>query len=135
MNSSIKANPRPFYATRPDVFLHLEGLALLIAGCIAYGHFYPGRWGLFAAFFLAPDVALIPYIWSKGLISANIYNLLHTYLLPLGLGLFAWTSGSAISGELALIWMAHISFDRLMGYGMKYPDDFRRTHIQSAASV
>jgi hypothetical protein len=77
--------------TRPDVLLRLEGLAALVAGCIAYQWlypgFYPGRWGLFALLFLAPDVALIGYLVGKG--SAAFYNLLHSYVLPLGLGLLA----------------------------------------------
>jgi hypothetical protein len=123
--------------TRPDVLLRLEGLAALVAGCIAYQRIYPGHWGLFALLFLAPDVALIVYLTgylgSKG--SAAFYNLLHSYVLPLGLGLLAWKWGSALAGEVALIWMAHISFDRCLGYGLKFPGVFRYTHIQRSASL
>jgi hypothetical protein len=32
--------------------------------------------------------------------------------------------------QLALIWLAHIGVDRLLGYGLKYPDRFRETHLQ-----
>jgi hypothetical protein len=127
--------PTSFYTTRPDVLLHLEGLLFLIAGCVAYGHLYPGRWGLFALLFLAPDFALLPYMWAKGGVSATIYNIFHSYLLPLGLGLFAWARGVELAGQISLIWLAHISFDRLMGYGLKYPGEFRRTHIQRSASA
>ena len=31
---------------------------------------------------------------------------------------------------LALIWVAHIGMDRLMGYGLKYPSAFKDTHLQ-----
>ncbi len=102
MNSSVNPTPQRLYPTRPDALLHLEGLFFLIVTCIAYGHFYPGRWGFFALLFLAPDLALLPYLWSRG-------------------------------RAAAAFWTAHISFDRLMGYGLKYPDEFRRTHIQRAA--
>jgi len=135
MNAFVNPIPQRFYATRPDAILHLEGLFFLIVACVAYGHFYPGRWGLFALLFLVPDVALVPYLWSRGRAAAASYNLVHTYVLPLALGLVAWISNTAILGQLALIWSAHISFDRLMGYGLKYPDEFRRTHIQNSASI
>jgi Domain of unknown function (DUF4260) len=123
----------PFYLTRPDVLLRLEGLIALVVGCIAYQRVYPGHWGLFALLFLAPDVALLGYLGGKG--SAAFYNLLHSYVLPLGLGWLAWKLGSALAGELALIWMAHISFDRCIGYGLKFPGVFRYTHIQRSASL
>jgi len=30
----------------------------------------------------------------------------------------------------ALIWISHIGFDRMLGYGLKYPTQFRDTHLQ-----
>ena len=30
----------------------------------------------------------------------------------------------------ALIWIAHIGFDRALGYGLKYPTFFKETHLQ-----
>jgi hypothetical protein len=32
--------------------------------------------------------------------------------------------------QLALIWLAHIGADRALGYGLKYPTDFKDTHLQ-----
>ncbi|HEY2386937.1 MAG TPA: DUF4260 family protein, partial [Candidatus Binatia bacterium] len=29
----------------------------------------------------------------------------------------------------ALIWLAHIGMDRLLGYGLKYPTSFHHTHL------
>jgi hypothetical protein len=49
------------------------------------------------------------------------------------LALLAWNRGSRLGGELALIWTAHIAMDRLLGFGLKYQDGFKPTHIQSAA--
>jgi hypothetical protein len=28
-----------------------------------------------------------------------------------------------------VIWCAHIGFDRALGYGLKYPGDFKMTHL------
>jgi hypothetical protein len=30
---------------------------------------------------------------------------------------------------IALIWAAHIGIDRALGFGLKYPDAFRSTHL------
>src|ERR1700722_9904250 len=120
------------YPTRPDLLLRLEGLAAFFAECNAYQHLYPGRWALFALLFLTPDLSLLGYLRSGNRHAAALYNLVHSYVLPLALGLLAWKRGSPVAGQLALIWLSHISFDRLLGFGLKFPGTFRYTHIQSA---
>jgi len=32
--------------------------------------------------------------------------------------------------QIALVWLAHIGFDRFFGYGLKYPTGFKDTHLQ-----
>jgi hypothetical protein len=32
--------------------------------------------------------------------------------------------------QIALIWLAHIGLDRMLGYGLKYPTEFKDTHMQ-----
>ena len=32
--------------------------------------------------------------------------------------------------QAGLIWLTHIGVDRLVGYGLKYPTDLKRTHLQ-----
>ena len=123
------------YLTRPDVLLRLEGLLTLVAACVAYQRIYPGHWGLFALLFFVPDLSLLGYLRSAGKSSATVYNLVHNYVLPLALGLLAWKQRSPLGGEVALIWLAHISFDRCLGYGLKFPGVFRYTHIQSSATL
>jgi hypothetical protein len=128
----MNVSDRSFYPTRPDVLLRLEGLFALAVTCVAYQRIYPGHWGMFVLLFLAPDVALLGYLRSNDWLSAAFYNVLHAYVLPLALGLLAWKQGSALMGQLALIWLSHISFDRLLGYGLKFPGVFRYTHIQGS---
>jgi hypothetical protein len=31
--------------------------------------------------------------------------------------------------QVPLIWIGHIGFDRVLGYGLKYPTAFRDTHL------
>ena len=131
---------QPFSITRPDLLLRSEALLVLVAACLAYGSIYPGKWWLFALLFLAPDVSLLGYMVSKDAQAdrpwaALFYNTLHSYVLPLLLGVVAWKFSWAWGGIIALIWISHIAFDRLLGYGLKFPGSFKHTHIQSSASL
>ena len=128
------ASSGSLYLTRPDVLLRLEALVALVVGCIAYQRLYPHHWGMFALLFLAPDISLLGFLRPVNKASAAFYNLVHSYVLPLGLGLVAWERGGVLGVQLALIWMSHISFDRCLGYGLKFPESFRYTHIQGAAA-
>src|ERR1700685_2365526 len=106
----MNASPGSIYVTRPDVLLRLEGLLALVVGCIAYQRLYPHHWGVFALLFLVPDISLLGYLRSANKRSAAFYNVVHSYVLPLALGLLAWSRASLLTGQLALIWLSHISF-------------------------
>ncbi len=111
----------------PKALLRLEGLFVLIAACAAYAR-TGGDWWLFAILFLAPDLSMLGYLAGRRA-GAALYNLAHWYLLPLaaiGWGVFGQTP---LALEIGLIWMAHIGFDRFLGYGLKYADGFGATHL------
>ena len=111
----------------PNVMLRLEGTAVLVASMVAYG--YLGySWWVFALLFMWPDLAFVAYAVNKRFGSV-VYNVVHTYSLPLllvGASLFfSWSFGL----QFALIWLAHIGMDRTFGYGLKYPGEFKTTHM------
>ena len=120
--------------TRPGLVLRLEALAVLAAALAVYATVLHGRWWVFAAFFLAPDLSLLGYAWrGHPGAAAAVYNAAHTYLGPFLLAAIALRVGAGW-GELgALIWIAHIAFDRVLGFGLKYPEAFKPTHLQTAA--
>lgn len=62
---------------------------------------------------------------------AAAYNSVNSYVAPLALA--AWALASQRPETVALIWIAHIGFDRLVGYGLKYPTAFRDTHLGQLA--
>lgn len=114
--------------SRLSIILQLEGLAVFIWALAAY-YSLAGSWWLFGLLILAPDLAMVGYLANKE-IGAMCYNLIHWYVLPgslLGLGLWL---GSDLPVHIALIWLAHIGIDRAIGYGLKYPSDFKDTHLQ-----
>jgi hypothetical protein len=116
----------------PTALLQLEGLALLALACAAYQHLFPHRWLFFALFFLAPDLGLLGYAAGAPRFAAALYNSLHTSTLPVLLGFASYLTTSHTGLALALIWFAHISIDRALGYGLKFAEGFKPTHLQRA---
>lgn len=107
--------------------LRAEGLFVLIAAAIIYAKSGFG-WGPFALFFLAPDLSFLGYL-AGNRIGAVAYNAAHSYV-----GALACFGAALIGNEPALeaaamIWCAHIGFDRAMGYGLKYAAGFGVTHL------
>ena len=113
----------------PRSLLHLEGaavLALATAAFFAFGH----PWWLFLLLLLAPDLSLLGYLAGPR-VGAVAYNAVHTMLGPLALLGAGWWLGSGASTvvAVALVWLAHIGMDRMVGYGLKYPDSAKRNHL------
>ncbi len=109
------------------VLLRLEGLCILAASVLAYAEF-GSDWGTFALFFFAPDLSFAGYLAGPkvGAISYNVAHSLIGALLVLATG-FIISAPIAITA--GIIWMAHIGFDRALGYGLKYTAGFKFTHL------
>jgi Domain of unknown function (DUF4260) len=107
--------------------LRLEGLAVLMVAAAAYASFGDG-WGLFAALFLLPDLAFFGYLAGPRA-GALAYNASHSYVGPLGVLTAGVLGAMPALLPIALIWFAHIGFDRALGYGLKYAGGFNQTHL------
>jgi len=112
-------NPRPL--------LHLEGAGVFLLSIVAY-QWNHGNWSLFVVLFLVPDVSMVGYFFNarKG---ALVYNAVHTYIGPLFLGTYGIATDRRTALLLALVWVAHIGMDRALGFGLKYPTEFKDTHL------
>ncbi len=114
---------------QPRTFLRLEGLFVL--GVALYGYFSrDGSIWFFLLFALAPDLSMLGYLAGPQ-IGSLTYNLVHTYSLPLAVGVIGHTSGVPLAVMLALIWAGHIGADRLLGYGLKFDTGFKDTHLST----
>jgi hypothetical protein len=111
----------------PRLILRLEGAAVLAAASAAYAQLGAG-WPMFALFFLVPDVSMLGYLLDRR-IGAVIYNLGHSYVAPIGVGALGVLISQHLMSSSALIWLAHIGFDRMLGYGLKYSTAFGHTHL------
>ncbi|MBZ9936484.1 DUF4260 domain-containing protein [Mesorhizobium sp. BR1-1-16] len=125
------ANPSfsPAVAGIPRRLLQAEGAALLAAVVIAYAYL-GGNWIVFAALFLAPDLAMLGYLGGNR-VGAALYNAVHTTLAAFALGAAGYLLGAGWAIDGALILAAHIGFDRMLGYGLKYGTAFGDTHLGS----
>ena len=112
----------------PGILLRLEGAAVL-AGSVAL-YFDEGfGWLALVVLALAPDLAMVAYAAGPRT-GAVAYDIAHTEALPVALGAVGLLAASELPVQLALIWLAHIGADRLLGYGLKYPTAFGDTHLQ-----
>ena len=123
----MTGTPFPALAGWPKTLLRLEGLAVLLVAAVAYAA--SGQsWWLFAILFFVPDLAMAAYLAGPRAGSV-LYNAAHTYVAPLALVLAGYWSGRMPVVAVALIWIAHIGFDRALGYGLKYATGFGDTHL------
>jgi len=107
--------------------LRLEGVAIALGAMAAYA-MTSGDWKTFALLFLVPDLSFIAFLFGPRF-GAAAYNALHATLGPLALGAAALVAHQPFALSLALIWIAHVGFDRALGYGLKYGTGFRDTHL------
>ncbi|MEO3679011.1 DUF4260 domain-containing protein [Rheinheimera fenheensis] len=106
--------------------LQLEGALVLFMSILLFKD-SSYSWWLFAGLFFLPDALLLGYLLSS-VVGANLYNLSHSYSIPLLLGALLLRQ-SPQHLPLVLIWTAHIGFDRMLGYGLKLQKGFRFTHL------
>ena len=86
-------------------------------------------WVLLIVLILAPDLSFAGYAFGPG-VGAVSYDALHTEVFPVVLATVGIVTGTELATGIALIWLAHIGADRLLGYGLKYPTAFKDTHLQ-----
>jgi hypothetical protein len=111
----------------PTRLLRLEGSALLAGSLLAYTT-TDQPWWLVPLTLLLPDLSAVGYLAGTGL-GARVYNLFHITPLPGLLVALGWWQDASLASALGLIWLAHIGMDRMLGYGLKYDDDFQHTHL------
>jgi hypothetical protein len=112
----------------PKLLLHLEGLGLLVGALALY--FDAGfGWVLLVVCLLAPDLSILGYLGGSR-VGAAAYDSVHTTVAPIALGVAGVLADADTPVQIALIWLAHIGADRLLGYGLKYPTHFKDTHLQ-----
>ena len=112
----------------PKLFLHLEGTVIFITSL----YFYQQNnfsWIAFIFLLFVFDVSMIGYVINER-VGATVYNIFHSYILPVTLILVSTIITLEWLLMISLIWTAHIGMDRMIGYGLKYHSGFKDTHFQ-----
>jgi hypothetical protein len=79
-------------------------------------------------FILAPDIGMLGYLVNNK-VGALTYNIFHHK----GLAIIVYIIGIYLRNEAVqmagIIILGHASIDRLLGFGLKYPENFKHTHL------
>jgi hypothetical protein len=111
----------------PVLQRRIEATAMLTAAVAAYG-LLGFSWGVLAACFFLPDLSMVFY-YVNPRVGAAVYNLAHFFLFPLIIGAAGALGDIPGAQQAALIWGAHIAFDRALGWGLKYEQSFCHTDM------
>ena len=84
---------------------------------------------MFAARILAPDLSMLGFVAGHR-VGAATYNLVHTYVWPAALAGYGVVLEHPLITSVALVWVAHIGADRLLGFGLKYETGFKDTDLK-----
>ncbi|OSZ78454.1 hypothetical protein CAP35_09435 [Chitinophagaceae bacterium IBVUCB1] len=85
-------------------------------------------WWVYVLVFFAPDISMLGYLINNkaGAISYNIFHHKAVACCVIAIGMIWHNDYTAFAG---LMLFAHASFDRIMGYGLKYYTGFNDTHL------
>src|SRR5262245_9553367 len=87
-----------------------------------------GRWSWFLGLFLCPDLSISAYLFGSR-VGAVVYNTAHIYAWPLALLGTGLANQESFMTTAALSWIAHITLDQALGYGLKLPTAFEQTAL------
>lgn len=88
----------------------------------------PFEWWWFPALLLAPDISAFGYAFGPKT-GAATYNFFHHKALALVFLIAGWYFSRQWLELTGVILLGHSSMDRMLGYGLKFPDDFKHTHL------
>ena len=83
---------------------------------------------LWIILFFAPDIGMLGYLISTKA-GAFTYNILHHKAVAILIFAIGYGVHSNVCSAIGILLFAHSSFDRMLGYGLKYADSFENTHL------
>jgi len=107
--------------------IKLEQIALFIFSVFLFSH-TDFTWWWFLVLILLPDISMLGYLAGPK-IGAVLYNFFHHQALALFVICVGWQIGNDWIYLVGIILLGHSSMDRIFGYGLKYPDAFKHTHL------
>lgn len=107
--------------------IKLEEVMMFVLGIYLF-NLLDYAWWWFLVLLLAPDIGMLGYVMGNK-VGAFTYNLFHHK----GVAILVYLTGMYLSMPICqligIILFAHSSFDRSLGYGLKYEKGFKFTHL------
>jgi hypothetical protein len=85
-------------------------------------------WWQWVLLFLSPDLGMVGYLVNSR-VGALTYNIAHHKAIAAMFIIVGFVYSGPVFLLAGLLLYAHSAFDRMIGYGLKYPDSFQHTHI------
>ncbi len=113
----------------PTTFQRVENISIALLSLLIYARL-GFAWYWLPVLFIMFDLSALGYVINTR-VGALTYNAVHNYLAPVGLLLIGYAVSYTPTWMflVCLVWIFHIAADRVMGYGLKYPDGFGHTHL------
>jgi hypothetical protein len=107
--------------------IKLEELGMLLLSIYLFNqlHF---AWWWYLTLILTPDFSMVGYLINNK-IGAICYNIFHHKALAIGIYIIGNYFQNEVLQLTGVILFGHSSMDRMMGYGLKYFEGFKFTHL------
>jgi hypothetical protein len=105
----------------------LEELAMFVLSIVLFNQL-SFAWWWYLALILAPDSSALGYLVNTRA-GAITYNFFHHKAVAIAVYLAGLYLQNEVVLLMGVILFGHSSMDRMLGYGLKYPDSFQNTHL------
>ncbi|HET6527723.1 MAG TPA: DUF4260 domain-containing protein [Balneolaceae bacterium] len=107
--------------------VRLEELAMFLLAVFVFAQ-TAFAWWWFPLLLLVPDLSMIGYAFGNKT-GAVVYNIFHHKATAIGVFIAGSLAGIPWLELAGIILFAHSSMDRIFGYGLKFSDSFKHTHL------
>lgn len=107
--------------------IKIEELSMFLLSIFLFSNLVFEWWWYLVLFFL-PDISMLAYLINSK-IGAVVYNVFHLKIIAILIFLIGIYLQNEVIKLVGIILFGHTSFDRIFGYGLKYFDEFKHTHL------
>lgn len=105
--------------------------AAMFGVCIFFLFSLHVPWWCFALLIIAPDLSMLGYL-AGNKAGADCYNFFHhkgVAIAVFAIGILLNSHAGDIVSIAGIILFGHSSMDRMLGYGLKFSEGFKYTHL------
>ncbi len=110
-----------------DRLLKLEELGQFLLSILLFSQL-EYAWWVFPACILLPDLSMVGYLVNSKF-GAWLYNVFHHKFLAVTVLILGFWLNIPLLSLAGVILFGHSAMDRMFGYGLKFGDNFKNTHL------